>query len=476
MGVNRTRCRPGRYSEAKEMAEEAVGIGGALGDEHLRAINLINLGNILAEENLLQDAVGAYQRAGMAAQSCGRRDTEAEASRLAADKLNDIADAQGPGRLEIARQAQLHAEHAIALFKDSFNHYSKAYAFVELGRACAHLGDEIGAGRYCFKAAEEARLGNEPELMSRALLSGSGFLLKKRPSDYIDGLSRALGVTAEKADPNIGDAFLRLAAEIIRRSPRDVTARLLSLHLNELREHLPQDYYDVVAAHLIDAIEESAASLVMAREGWRTLYAGLVLSAFMKTAKNRYSFFRLARVITEAGVGAFARDEQDSTQAWTVVLNLKTAVTISIVSLDASRESQIACLALAAFIKAFEVNLRDDLGITSSKIEELVIYVCNIDQVPESFKTSLEKVGVKEALAHASVVVTRPTIFEGPAMTAMILSSTFLDEIKFGESSGGSLHALFGFSLIEIVYQLLQGEVDEETIRPKVVSLVQQTM
>jgi hypothetical protein len=60
--------------------------------------------------------------------------------------------------------------------------------------------------------------------------------------------------------------------------------------------------------------------------------------------------------------------------------------------------------------------------------------------------------------------------------TLVFLSAAFLDAIEFGEGRGGSLQALFGFTLIELTHQLLRGNIDEEEIRPKVISLVRETL
>ena len=48
--------------------------------------------------------------------------------------------------------------------------------------------------------------------------------------------------------------------------------------------------------------------------------------------------------------------------------------------------------------------------------------------------------------------------------------------VVVGERVGGSAQELFAGVTIELIYQLLRGEVDEADIGPKVVSIVRKTL
>lgn len=60
--------RAGRYEEAETLAKEAIDIGSALGDESLRAVNFINLGNNYRDQRRTREAVESYEAAAIAAQ------------------------------------------------------------------------------------------------------------------------------------------------------------------------------------------------------------------------------------------------------------------------------------------------------------------------------------------------------------------------------------------------------------------------
>ena len=124
----------GRYAEAEDLAKEAIEIGEAFGDEALRALNLVNLGNIYLDQDRAKEAILTYAEAGISAQKCGRRDIEADASRLQAGALNDLPSAavDFPDRHE---RAQAFAEHAVGLLENSLYYAARGNAFIELGDA-----------------------------------------------------------------------------------------------------------------------------------------------------------------------------------------------------------------------------------------------------------------------------------------------------------------------------------------------------
>src|SRR5690606_11003124 len=99
----------GRLDDALETAREAIAVAAELGDESLRALNLITLGNVYRDREEADNALQAYLDASVAAQGCGRRDLEADASRLTAGILNDFESvAEKATRFERAR---FHATH-----------------------------------------------------------------------------------------------------------------------------------------------------------------------------------------------------------------------------------------------------------------------------------------------------------------------------------------------------------------------------
>jgi hypothetical protein len=185
---------------------------------------------------------------------------------------------------------------------------------------------------------------------------------------------------------------------------------------------------------------------------------------------------RLAEAITQRVDGIDAREITDGDRVWTVVLELARPVTITIETLDYSFASSLAAFGLSLFVKAFEADLRDQL-VSVPQIEELLVQICTYKEMPKSLREiSDATLGTGEILRHQPCAVTRPTAFSEKSPTFIVLADTFLDGVGFGEGRGGSLQMLFGTTLIEIVFQMLRGEVDTDEIAPKVASLVRRTI
>jgi hypothetical protein len=464
----------GRYKDAQESALEAIKIADNLGDEYLRAINLINLGNALADDSQLEGAVEVYQLAGLAAQKCGRRDIEADSSRLSAERLNDLLVDRGYGKLQLASQAKAYAEHSLGLLDGSVNHYGRSRTLVELGRAKLVLGDEEGAGASFFLSARSAFANSDPSLAEWALRRGSHLTVLKYPDTYARGIAEVLEADVDPGEP-LGTTFLNLIPAMVVRVPLGAVGNLLSSHLFALTQHLPEYRHDALAKHAIDDLAKCVPP--GPQQGMRTLYASIAIAALLKESRNGFLFDQLSRVVSGSGSEVYAREEHDHTQLWTLLLSLGTQrLTITIASLDEAKSSQIACLALAAFIKAFEPEFQTELPITQTSLSELSIFVATYEAMPSSLKKAVDTIEVARLLDKQCVVVTRPTDFDGAIPTQILLSERFANEIRFGEAEGGALQHLFGLTLIELVYQLLRGQVDEEVIRPKVVSLVRRTI
>jgi hypothetical protein len=211
-------------------------------------------------------------------------------------------------------------------------------------------------------------------------------------------------------------------------------------------------------------------------EPWRILYTGIVLSSMLKETANPFLHSRLVRLTTLNVEDVFARQEGAS-QIWTVVLNLGRRVVITMSTLDDTPETALASFALAMFIKAFEDELSRELIGSGASVDELDIRIGHIDHFPEEIRRMADSaLGLTETLRKQACAITRPSDVENTYPTWVVLSPAFNEEILFGEGRGGSLQVLFGFTLIEITFQLLRGQVDIETIRPKVVSLVRKTI
>lgn len=464
--------KSGRYSEAEALAREAISIGDELGDEYLKAINSINLGNVYSDLNNTDSALEAYRDAGLAAQKCGRRDIEADSSRLSAEVINDQFETFGFQKLESADRARTYAEHALGLLSESANSYGKSYAYIELGRALEHAGDEFAAGAAFFQSAAEARRGGREELFGRSLDFGMSYTFDRLES-YIEGLCVALDVTIANFDRD-SEKLLFLFRQLAVAVPRQELIHLMGLHLMVLFDYVPAPFHGGLAILTARTMVEMAKKQQL--PPWRLLQSVIPVAAALSKSGSRFVFSELAQAICASDSSVFYRNDEDGAQLWTLSMNWGRPVTISIAPMDDSLATQVACLALAGFFKAFEGAIASELPIQDPAASEVAISVFSFDRAPSDLQEMLKAQGVLEMLEGGGCSVTRPVDFEDMTPTIITIAPDFLEHINLGVPPAGAFQKLFAPTAIELIYQLLKGQVDLDAIRPKVISIVRKTV
>lgn len=297
------------------------------------------------------------------------------------------------------------------------------------------------------------------------------------PKTYLKGIALSLSNSEIDINVPLAEVFLKTIPNIVTGTPQGSLIHLLGNHLYTVWSNTPTPYHGALIFKAIEklafTIKENKSKLA----NWKILYSGIVFMYLLKEKPEPYISYKLAKLITDDVSDIFFREEGDGTRAWTVMLNLSTRVSISIVTLDKSHETNIACFALALFIKAFENEMNVEILAGGTQITEVTINVGRYDMFPQTFKESVSKIAnIEEVLESQSCSITRPTEFTENTPTIIFLSHDFFDEFAFGEGKGGSLQTLFGLTLVELAYQLLRGEVDSEILRPKIVSLVRKTI
>ncbi len=467
--------RAGRYEEAETLAKEAIEIGAVLGDESLRATNFVNLGNIYRDQERPELAIETYEAAAVSAQKCGRRDVEADSSRLVAGIFNDFSMIEGYD--DRHARARVYAQHAIGLLRGSLNYDALACSLLELGEAQEALGEPARAAEAFFEAAQNFSQVPDEDNYGRALVRASHLALPDHVDLYLERLADALGVDRPNSREALADQFIILVRPLIECSPRGVLIPLLGGHLHQVWSHLPEVLRGAIVSAVTNIVLEFVRDRNNRSDPWRVLYAGIVLSYLLKDKSQPFLNHRLAQSVMLSVEDLFVREEGVGSRIWTIVLNLGRRVTISISPLDETPETTLAGFALAMFIKAFENELGRELIGGNTGVDELMIHIGHIDHMSEDVQRLADQnLGLSETLTEQACVVTRPSDFGQSFPTVVFLSSKFFHGIVFGEGRGGALQMLFGLTLVELTFQLLRGQVEMEVIRPKVISLVRRTL
>jgi len=183
---------------------------------------------------------------------------------------------------------------------------------------------------------------------------------------------------------------------------------------------------------------------------------------------------RLSKALTRLVAGFDVRSTDNGDVVWTVVMNLETPVTLSILPLDDAQRSIASSQALALFFKAFR-EIGQIIGKTD--VLELIFHVVSFDNMPNDIKELSKKTfELDKRLADQAVCTGRPNRFGGSAPTIVFIGDQFLTRAVAGEGVGGSMQNLFAFRLLELIYQCFHWQVDESEISPRIVSIVRETL
>ena len=461
----------GRHEEAETVAKEALDIANELGDESLSAMNQINLGNVYRGLKRPLDAIAVYETAAVLSQKCGRRDIEADASRLVAGIYNDFEET---GEWYARRQkAKFYAQHAVGLLHGTVYYVALACATWELGEALEALGDIDEAAKAFFDSASAYRMVADQDDFSRALTYAAELSLSDHVQTYLNGVADALNIKRSDYQQALLDQFMDLLPSIMENAPKRAFIRLLSGHIFEAWSHLPPPLRGGLVSVVVEHFRKFALRPMRQVENWRILYSAIVIASLIKDSSLPYIHNRLASSITEGVPDIFVREEGDGTRVWTLVLNIRRRVIISVICLDKSPASNLAGFALAVFIKAFEHELVQEIIGGAPALDELLIQIASFNEMPEDIRQLASKtLDLESVLANQPCIVSRPSNFKEVSPTCVFLGPTFLQDVSFGDISGSALQLLFGLTLTEVAFQLLHGEVEMDEIRPKIVSLV----
>lgn len=462
----------GRFDEAKKVAEETIQISKELGEDSLSAITYINLGNVLKDQENVAGALEAYGEAGRLSQSCGRRDIEADSSRLSAGVLNDI-ESSSTIVSDRYNQAKSFSQHAVGLLEGTIYYDALARSYIELAEAEYHLDDKAASAAAYFSAAARFLLVPDAEGYNAALIQGAEIALDTDVDCYLTHMAQAFRLSLDE-NAAIADNFLLLVEPIIRIAPKKHLVRILGRHFAKLWTKLPPLLRPVLLETLGDIYDEVSNSSDPI-ESWRLAYTGFLIPFLSREVRGPDIHNRIAAALTRSISGLDVRSTHGGDVVWTVVLEGERTKVVSIVPLDDTTVTAAAAQALALFFKGFEAEINDIAK--GTEVDELLIQVALFDEMPQDIRdVSNRMFNLQGAVNEQGSAATRTEDFSGETPTLVFLSSNFLTRAEVGEGVSGSIQMMLGLTLVEVLYQLFKGEVDHDQLRPKVIELIRKTL
>jgi tetratricopeptide (TPR) repeat protein len=456
--------RSGELRSAEKYGREAVKIGEKLGDTHLVALNQICLGNVYRDQKDYDKAYTEYFLASKAAQDIGDRAIEASTSNL----ISGLHNRMGNSDLAI-----YYANHAVSLVQGTLATIELSDSLEELGDAYSSNNEPMEAAKAYIDAAAALKDSNNPEEVARLASCGLFLFVKEKQIDsYLSSIDQVW-------DLNLGDednhtTRYRLYArflEILPNLPQTKIIDVLGLHFRLLFEGLSKlesRYLFSILSRDIVARDSSS------KEVWQLLFPILpLLTSATNSSISNFEIVTLADSLHKNIDGISFKPRVDGSSNWTVELSGKNPVSFTIAQIDNENDSAICAMILALFLKGFEKDIEYQFASDEGFFcNEISIQICSASEL-----TGTTEEMIRPALRDAPCTVSSLSdISDLETPTIIFCREDIAESWEAGTGKGSSIQLLIGLTLTEIAYRLLGGEVERETLRPKVLEILRKTV
>jgi len=449
----RSMRRRGDPKGAQALAEEAVEIGKRLGDPFVTSTNSINVGNCLRDQNLLDEALAAYDSAGREAQKIQARSIDASAAWHAADILN---------RQELFARALQYAEYAIGLTTGtSFNedlshgHGEKAYALHGLDRKSEAASEYLKAAMALSVLSDRERRAWLLSLAARLWYD----------LDDRDQYLREFSVAYDSVADGPAAAALALLSKLADEVTTNHLLRVFGIHfrfmLNEVPDPVARRFFRLSIKRLLGQPDKREG-----RSEKRVLPLIPLLAALPGKALTLPLMIEFGDAVNDALAQVSFRPRNDLAALYVTRLGLGSGVIMSFEQIDDRPETAAVTALLAMFFLGFQERISEEIfGAAPPVRSELHLGII-------AHSEAAQLIPQMTLSGEAPFAVTRPTSLEGTLPTYIVYRDNLLERSATTDAGRNDLLALIAQVLVEVAFQLLRKEVDEETLRPAVRSIV----
>ncbi len=453
---------------AKSFAEGAIDIGRTLGDSRVVSTNLINLGNYFRDEGNLDVALEKYEAADKIAHESKLIQSEAWVQEVMASTFNERGD---------GHRAIQHATYAIGLSKDGVSKRTETEAYEELAKGYENINDTDEASKAWLQTAElEFEADKESESGFWSFLRAVRLLYKEhKGKGYIAAYRRIFKHNIGQSESRLSNfetlthEYSSLYACLPVRFAFEATVYHARLAFDNLPKVLVRQIFLNLMGQILNKPKEANQDLKM-------LHATLALA--MAIPKDTLTIDdvvgvgeRLANNISNLSF----RANNDGAAHWTINTQFAKPVIVTISQLDDRADVSLVTLCLVLVLLSFSKEISEEVlaGIIPP-VDEASIQVVNYDEAKNL--VPLEKAGLISMENVCSVTRATNPKSDDLIPIFVITRSDITSDWLVGEGRGNSGQVLFAEVLGELVYHLFAGEIELETLYPKIMSLVKKTI
>ena len=456
----------GDISAAKAFAREAVEIGRDIGDHGIVCNNLMNLGNSYRQQGNWEAAIAQYEAADKLAGAENLKIAEAAAQELLASTFNSKGDAE---------RAVHHANYAVSISRGVATKI-EANATAELAEAYESL-KRIGDARNAwlrYASLEIERTGDKESgsygLLRAASLMEEGKDLEVYVTSYTElfGIEKSKGNRLMLGEQLVGDLF-----DFFHHvSPHWTFEHAVShgrFMFSGSPEVLVRQVYMIALRRLFGKDCEEDERL-------KHLRAALALSIALPPHVLRLTdVVDVGEVISRRHEDIAYRAHPDGTAHWTIQVMVEKPVIVSIVQIDDSPDVSLVSLCLSLALVAFAPEIFEDvLARIAPPRNEVNVQVCSYSAADKLFP--LDKIGLNSEPESCAVTRATDVASDAGAPILVITSDSLTERWLPGLDKEKSGQMLFAKVLVEIVFHLEAGDIELDSLYPKVAQLISKTI
>lgn len=314
----------------------------------------------------------------------------------------------------------------------------------------------------------------DPEAYEQALRALRIYCEAGKREAYLSTYHREILRTDIPTDSDLTslEHFVRDLPAFVRALPDDLVLEGVTLHAKMMLDKLPTP----IARRTFVRVGE-VLSKAQDLEKSKALRAALaILLNFPSRTLSLKDIALTAQKVSERLPGITLRLHSDGAAHWAVSLDFTTPVIITISQLDDRDDTAAVCFALALFLKSYARQIQHEVLITSHLPRvEVTIQVVNEDELRTNVDVS--NIGLPERLEQWCMVSRATDPKRDPRVPIIVITGNDIAEHwKLGLGQGGAAQVLFAKTLGELIFHLFEGEIDLETLYPKVIAVVKETI